>query len=525
MTPDIMLLLSVVLLVVLTPALLAVFYLRGDFILLSISLRNFRLSLSRRSRPKDRRQIACEERYEFLQDLRKVCKKQLVDSFAKQEHLDVQLHLLRDRAHALKCRLEKKPNNLRMKTKSLEIENGIIHLEAEAKQQQLKATQLQASLAELDLDVHAAYTQLLVSTASYESAVASKNADRLLSKISAQSANRMIEEMEKKVVERETRSIIRLRPPATKLSEADMEMVDRLASQIASVPEMLGSTFNNMIESVGALARAADPSIERSYQRLYKQLKLARKLGEHVAEQEDELESQIAKLICQIGYVQGQADVESGKEQPESANQWLLKKAHFEACSAELTTALKAHRRHNLSIGQQLFRVEGVVRRLHMIKLLLSALPMSMKEEFVQYTTLVNDVYRYLRSSWLRDIKDPAHINTADFAERIAALEYRSQKAYIRIARGESRQLTTRAALRFKESVSAVITALDLERCEQKSELDKWDALMKRALAENQDFLHAVASQRSEQCAGILKTAEQSLEVLSVTISVPDKPK
>ena len=160
-----------------------------------------------------------------------------------------------------------------------------------------------------------------------------------------------------------------------------------------------------------------------------------------------------------------------------------------------------------------------------MIKLLLSALPTSMKEEFVQYTTLVNDVCRYLQSSWLREIKDPAQANAVNFADRIATLEYRSQKAYIRIAKGESRQLTTRAALRFKESVSAVIAALDLERSEQKSELDKWDLLTKKALAENKDFLHAVASNRSEQYASILKTTEQSLEVLSVTISAADRPK
>lgn len=151
---------------------------------------------------------------------------------------------------------------------------------------------------------------------------------------------------------------------------------------------------------------------------------------------------------------------------------------------------------------------------------MIHALPGSRKDELLQYTKLTESLRRYLKSEWLKDTDTALNKSPVDFIGRLVSLEDNTLMAYIRIGKRQSEQLSAHAASRFKENVSTVLKALDLERCDQGIALDQWDSLAKKALEENTELLYTFASQRREQSAEFLKTLERSTEVLSVVIEL-----
>jgi len=195
---------------------------------------------------------------------------------------------------------------------------------------------------------------------------------------------------------------------------------------------------------------------------------------------------------------------------------------HNEEAANELSGALKIHKIRNLSIQQTLFRIEAIGRRLYVIKLLISALPGSRKAEFWQYVELADALCAYVKDSFQQKNEPLGKETPVDFGQRLSALEESTLMAYIRIAKGHSPQLSARAASRFNLDLATISTVLDLERCDAKFEFDKWTSLASQALQEKQELLHAVATNRCEASAGILKMTEQSLDVLSVTISLTE---
>lgn len=249
------------------------------------------------------------------------------------------------------------------------------------------------------------------------------------------------------------------------------------------------STVGKKLRVIREAAMAADPNIERAYNRLAEQLALGRKLMDASFEQEARLEQQLKKH-------QGKFD------------------------NIDLEAALKNHRRKNLATEHQLFRVDGIVRRLYMVMILLKALPASKAEELLQYTNVVNDLCSYLSQSWegTTEIKAPI-----EFSDRITQLEHSTLMAFVRIAKVDWKTLNDSAIGTLKEKVAEVKTIIESERQNQSDEANKWSNLAGKASEENKELIYFVASQRRDQCREILKITEQSLEVLDLSLTVAEK--
>src|SRR5262245_3195820 len=97
----------------------------------------------------------------------------------------------------------------------------------------------------------------------------------------------------------------------------------------------------------------------------------------------------------------------------------MSQRLHYENCIAELSVALKVHRLRNYCLGQCLFRLEGTLRRLYLIKLLLSALPDSLVDEINEYKKVTNLLSAYMLSLWQTDTEEIQENVAADVAQRI----------------------------------------------------------------------------------------------------------
>lgn len=233
-------------------------------------------------------------------------------------------------------------------------------------------------------------------------------------------------------------------------------------------------------------AAAADPSIDRAYERLAEQLAAARKLMDDSFEQEAQLEQQIKE--------------DEGK---------------FD--TVDLQASLKNHRRKNLATEHQLFRVDGIVRRLYMVKVLLKSLPGSRSEELLAYSSVVSDLCSFLNQTWdgTTEVKAPV-----EFADRITKLEQSTLMAFVRIAKVDWHKLNDSEISQLKTNVEDVTNTIKSEMQNQSDELNKWSTLAEKAFEENKELIYFVASQRRDQCREILKVTQQSLDVLDLSLSV-----
>jgi|AGTN01.2.fsa_nt_gi hypothetical protein len=238
--------------------------------------------------------------------------------------------------------------------------------------------------------------------------------------------------------------------------------------------------------AVSAAAANADPSIDRAYDRLAEQLAAARKLMDDSFEQEAQLEQQI-------------------KEDEDKFD------------TVDLQASLKNHRRKNLATEHQLFRVDGIVRRLYMVKVLLKSLPSSGSEELLTYSNVVSDLCSFLNQTWdgKTEVKAPV-----EFAERITELEQSTLMAFVRIAKVEWHKLNDSEIGQLKTKVEDATKIIKSEMQNQSDELNKWSTRAEKAFEENKELIYFVASQRRDQCREILKVTQQSLDVLDLSLSV-----
>jgi hypothetical protein len=183
------------------------------------------------------------------------------------------------------------------------------------------------------------------------------------------------------------------------------------------------------------------------------------------------------------------------------------------ALAKELQISLSSHRRKNLQIERSLFRIEAIVRRLYMIKLLLTALPGTKIEELLAYTRIANTLTTYLQAEFGgKPISQP----TKALPELLEEIETRTLMAYIRIAKGQSNRLSKRAEQRFVDDIATISRVIEIERNDAQTEFERWNNLTHQAVQEHRKLLHLVASERTTQSAHVLKTAQQSLEILSI---------
>lgn len=204
----------------------------------------------------------------------------------------------------------------------------------------------------------------------------------------------------------------------------------------------------------------------------------------------------------------------------EASLEQQLKKDKDTFNTVDLEAALKTHRRKNLATEHQLFRVDGIVRRLYMIMILLKALPASKAEQLLQYTNVVNDLCSYLSQSWdgITEVKAPI-----EFSYRITHLEHSTLMAFVRIAKVDWKTLNEAAINQLKEKAANAANIIELEKQNQSDELTKWSNLADKAFEENKELIYFVASQRRDQCKEILKVTKQSLDVLELSLAVAEK--
>jgi len=452
--------------------------------------------------------------YTRQQDLLIICRQSTAESTAKEKSITGKLSAAIDKLESIGNASEDQPSDSSLSRESEKLKETIAQLEKQQEEQTAKTLLLRNDLEELEAATQRAYMRMQVSTAKTHAESAAKKAEEILARNYKGQAGEAIAKMEAKVAEREAKAKAP-RVPVPEKSQPQISEAD--AARI----ESLFNTSSKLIALSGGIASVLDPSMDRAYNRLNRLLKGSRKLASASLKEEDTLEAQLEIYDKQAVVWQqrlDEADREVSSDALEKLSSW---KASDEAAHAELVLALQAHRKRNLLIGQRLFRIEGIVRRLYILKLLIAALPRSMKEEFEQYIKLTDALSRYLENEWRSENADSGE--SPDFANRLSTLERNTLMSFIRIAKSDRKELSAQSIVRLKSEISTMMPEFELEKSDQQVELDKWSALENQAIAGNKELLHAFASRRREQSATILKTVEQSIDVLQVILSRGDQ--
>lgn len=183
-----------------------------------------------------------------------------------------------------------------------------------------------------------------------------------------------------------------------------------------------------------------------------------------------------------------------------------------------LSAVLELIKTKNLSIQQTIFYVDAIVTRLSILGRLILALPIAKNSMRSQFIELSNSFSAYLQTCTEKEI--PAVPN--DLVIRLHNLEQNTLMMYIKIAKGDSTDLSAKSFERLKNDVATISAALDLEKTEAAFELEKWTGISTQAEKENQSLLHVVAQNRTARCSEIIKLTEQTIEVLNVTVSMAE---
>jgi hypothetical protein len=333
---------------------------------------------------------------------------------------------------------------------------------------------------------------------------AQSSVDKALSLNPILQTRSFIAKMEDKVQKREKDA---LKIPEWNESSEDVKGIEDAVERIAN----FGVAVGGLIENIKHAVNTADPSIDRAYNRFTKNLSLIQSLARNSSKQEEELEKKIESMSS----ANLSQRCENYRRQGEDAlaNTIAAMMESNVALAKELQISLSSHRRKNLQIERSLFRIEAIVRRLYMIKLLLTALPGTKIEELLAYTRIANTLTTYLQAEFGgKPISQP----TKALPELLEEIETRTLMAYIRIAKGQSNRLSKRAEQRFVDDIATISRVIEIERNDAQTEFERWNNLTHQAVQEHRKLLHLVASERTTQSAHVLKTAQQSLEILSI---------
>lgn len=299
-------------------------------------------------------------------------------------------------------------------------------------------------------------------------------------------------------------------------SRLETEIVEAIASSASKIRQLMRA-----FDLVSVL-RAVDPSIERAYDRFRGEIDIVRKLTDESVSEEDELQQRIDRLNQDAELFASRATMAEELGDHDLSVLARQRMEGYVGLSAKLAPILKEHRKKNFWTTHRIFRLEVVLRRLLVVKLLLSALPGSIKEELSLYLQLVNDLCLYLRRSWLPSKEDELNEEAANFEQRLSALENQTMMVFIRIARGEYKKLSSKARLRTARNARAIVQSLNLEAHQQLAEIGSWEATAREGLAEQKSLVYAVASHRRDQYHLMWKTTKQAIEVLNVTATIID---
>jgi len=328
-------------------------------------------------------------------------------------------------------------------------------------------------------------------------------------------SGRVLDQFEFKVLERELIAAESL--AKIKIANEEMKLEPIHASQAIDVVEDKASSIRAAFDSLGQMIDSLDPSVEKAYRRLESQIAASNKSAELSEEVERNLELSIERLKDSSVTWQNRAKTyELDPENPILANV-MSRKLSVDESAAELSNALVAHKTKNLANAQVLFRVEGIARRLHFLKLMISALPETSKDDLSSLTQFIDAICSYLQNTLQDNASENGELKGAAFlSERIYLLEQNLLMKYIEFAKVKLKNLNSVGASKFAADSAAISSALGLERESSKSELLRWETVLKQAIEDNMQLLQSVAEQRIEHYSGVIRMTDQTIEVLSV---------
>ena len=271
--------------------------------------------------------------------------------------------------------------------------------------------------------------------------------------------------------------------------------------------------------NISDMWRALDPSVDRAFRRLELHHQLAKRSAQLSMQAELEVEKSIAANQNHLKHMTERAN--STDENVHRKGYAAERIPSLEESASALSDGLKSIKIRNLSIQQTLFCIEAIVKRLSILKMLISAIPVGKSDIRNQFVDLSNSLSTYLQTCQNK-ASQSSNESPVNLVEKLHNLEQNALMMYIRIAKGDSTDLNAKAFDRLKSDIATISSALDLERADATSELEKWSGIAALAESDNQQLLLAVARNRTARCSEILKMTEQTLDVLNVTISLTE---
>ncbi len=423
---------------------------------------------------------------------------------ARKKELKKELKPAYGKAEALQQRLRKRPNDTLLSQQLDALRAQINRAENELLEQEKEERRIALLLSELEAEVQHSYTEMQVRTAQTKAEKALQEAEKALKQSPHGGWNRVYEKAELKVRRREEQAVAELDVTNTESVE-----LQKVVEHLIKIRARLISGY----DSIKGLMATSDPSLDAAYQRLLDQMQVAEEIAENSIKAENELEIKIADFANNSWITDD--SLEGLELTPEEAS---VRDAHSKSTAVALELALRAHRRKNLAVRYALFRVDDVVRRLRVLKMLCSTHPELRGQVVIELRNVVADLGDWLvatiRGESAEKISD---VRDADISSRIEALNSRVLLAYIELIKSGSNKLRLAS---FKSEAEAIHATLSKEMPFCTSQCDDWKELAKQAEQEKKEVLFWVASQRVAAWSDYISTNRQTMEVLELAIGI-----
>ncbi len=262
--------------------------------------------------------------------------------------------------------------------------------------------------------------------------------------------------------------------------------------------------FFSLHRKINDLLVRVDPDSGRVFERMRVQLEQAMKAHEVSKQNEIKLKNHLLETS-------GKVDELSEKILSSSVPNMTITSTRttLEASVIDLEASLSSVRRKNKANEMRLFEIGLVIERLYIIRAMLAILPVSLREFFDLFIQLVNAsrallVDESLGKGMIEHVED-----------RLAKLENDTMMVFIKMAKGESKNLQGRELVKFKERLSIAAASLTLERQELQSHKERWETELQTCEEEPSEF-RSYALYRRDCYATVIKSIDQGLDVISI---------
>lgn len=526
MEPTIAILIWTVVLVLVAPVIIACVFLSSPEAILKISwdgdsfLKKIRYYFPDTDTRNERELIG---RYDRVQAFLIACRLSVSEAIDSERQIGESIERLTKRISEAQLEtLNQSKANSDSERKIAELKDTLTEYKRKLTLQEVRTASMREKLVGLERETQEAYTQKQIAIAQLRAQSALKRVDKILSKSSSHpgAALTAMAKLEKIVTEREEVAanahalrMQKIEETFVKVDATDPEK--SFVSQIRRYRYKCAERVSKARKAVTDAFRKIDPSLERAFKRLQTQLEQAHRTAQNSQNAEQGIEVLLGRERASLEQLKSR-DVKLGS----ADNSAQI--SHAEQSLAFMTDGLKVIKVRNLSIQQTLYSVDAIVRRLSILKMLISASPLSRSGMRSQFIELTNSVLAYLQHHQQNSQED-TNCPSVNLAERLHTLEQSTLMKYLQFAKSESEVLNQNLVDRLKVDVAMMSESLDFERADAYAELEKWTSVAITAEADNQQLLLAVAQTRTARCSEILKMTEQTLDVLNVTISLTEK--